>query len=220
MKDILMIDYEYLNNHCISINNVIHVGAHRGEEIDEHLSLGAKKIVWIEASPEVFLEMKENIGNDDRAEHYFFNNLCSDTDGDEVKFNIIYGPDAGHLTGNKGCSSMLPPVGRFESWKKDEIIVSSVRLDSLLEKNNLPPDDFDFLEVDTQGAELFVLRGAEKVLKSVRYASIEVTDNNPDYADSPLTQDIINFMDSVGFDYIETKYLDSNWGDALFVRRG
>lgn len=219
MKDISVIGYKYLDNNDVSVKGVIHVGAHRGEEIDEHLSLGAKKIVWIEANPEVFLELQENISDDDRAEHYFFNNLCSNLDNEAIQFNIIYGPDAGHLVGNKGCSSILSPAGRFESWKRNEIIITSITLDSLLYQNNLNPEDFDMLEVDTQGAELLVLAGAKNVLNAVKYVSLEVTDSNPDYVDSPLTIDIINFMDSVGFDYIETKYLDSNWGDALFIRR-
>lgn len=220
MKDTSVIGYKYLDDNDVFVKGVIHVGAHRGEEIDEHLSLGAKKIVWIEANPEVFLEMKENIGNDKRAEHYFFNNLCSNSDDESTKFNIIYGPDAGHLVGNKGCSSILSPSGRFESWKRDEINITSITLDSLLYQNNLNPEDFDMLEVDTQGAELLVLGGAKNVLNTVKYVSLEVTDSSPDYEGSPLTEDVINFMESAGFDYIETKYLDSNWGDALFIRRG
>lgn len=220
MKDTSVIGYKYLDDNDVFVKGVIHVGAHRGEEIDEHLSLGAKKIVWIEANPEVFLEMKENIGNDKRAEHYFFNNLCSNSDDESTKFNIIYGPDAGHLVGNKGCSSILSPSGRFESWKRDEINIASITLDSLLYQNNLNPEDFDMLEVDTQGAELLVLGGAKNVLNTVKYVSLEVTDSSPDYEGSPLTEDVINFMESAGFDYIETKYLDSNWGDALFIRRG
>lgn len=215
-----MIGYKYLEENNISVKGVIHVGAHRGEEIDEHLALGAKKIIWIEANPEVFDELLENIGGDTRADNYFFNNLCSDTNGELKDFHIVYGPDAGHMTGNKGCSSMLSPIGRFESWEKDKIIVPSIKLDTLLTLHEFNIKDFDFLEIDTQGAELYVLGGAEEVLKQIKYASIEVTYSNPDYANSPLAEDIINFMDGAGFDYIETKFLDTNWGDALFIRRG
>lgn len=214
-----MIGYKYLDDNDVSIKGVIHIGAHRGEEIDEHISLGAKKIIWVEANPEVFLELRENIGEDKRAEHFFFNNLCADIDGEPVKFNLIYGPDAGHMVGNKGCSSMLSPVGRFESWKRAEITMFSIRLDTLMHLHEFNLSDFDMLEVDTQGAELMVLGGATNVLSTVKYVSLEVTDSSPDYADSPLTKDVIEFMESSGFDYIETKYLDSNWGDALFIRR-
>lgn len=214
-----MIGYKYLENHDVSVNGVIHVGAHRGEEIEEHLELGAKKIIWVEANPDVYSELIENIGGDKRCDHFFFNNLCSDTNGKQTNFNIIYGPDASHMSGNKGCSSILNPVGRFESWKRNTITIPTITIDTLMYVNGFDVKDFDFLEIDAQGAELHVLRGAKNTLKQIKYASIEVTDSNPDYEDSPLTSDIIEFMDENGFDYIETKYLEQTWGDALFIRR-
>lgn len=215
-----MIGYKYLDSNNVSIKGVIHVGAHRGEEIEEHLSLGAKKIIWIEANPDVYSELINNIGNDNRAEHYFFNDLCSDVNGVKEKFNIIYGPDASYMSGNKGCSSILEPIGRFESWKRKTIVLPTTTLDTLLYLNQFNIKDFDLLEIDTQGAELHVLRGAKNTLKKIKYVSIEVTDENPDYKSSPLTKDVIAFMECEGFDYVETKYLADNWGDALFVRRG
>lgn len=213
-----MIGYKYLEDNEISVKGVIHIGAHRGEEINEHVDLGAEKIIWVEANPDVYSELIANISKDKRSEQFFFNNLCSDTNGKQTNFNIIYGPDASYMSGNKGCSSILEPVGRFEGWKRNTITMPTITLDTLMYVNGFDAKDFDLLEIDAQGAELYILKGAKNTLKSIKYASIEVTDSNPDYANSPLSSDIIKFMEENGFDYIETKYLEQNWGDALFVR--
>ena len=40
-----------------NIQNVVHIGADRGGELPQYRYLGAKKVVWIEANPEVYDEL-------------------------------------------------------------------------------------------------------------------------------------------------------------------
>jgi FkbM family methyltransferase len=209
-----------ITNLPISITGVVHIGAHRGEELDEHRALGAKKIVWVEANPEVYGELLYNIGESD-IDNIMLLAACGDIDDDTVRFNVIYGPDAGFMTGNKGCSSLLEPVGRFIPWHKDIIEIKAVTIDTLLKRNNLDYEDFQLLELDVQGAELRVLRGATELLKHVDYISTEATFWDPDYKDNTMYEDLENFLNQAGFCYAETRYPDGviNWADVLFIRK-
>jgi FkbM family methyltransferase len=204
----------------MQVTGVIHVGAHRGEEFEEHKALGAKKIIWIEANPDVYMELIQNL-EDSEVLNIPYQFACSDVDDQTVDFNVIYGPDAGFMVGNKGCSSLLSPVGRFKDWHKDTIQVKTKTLDSLFDQSMHKHDDYQLLEMDVQGAELMVLRGAQRVLKSIKYISTEVTLYNPDYADNPTFGEINTFLEKQGFVHVENKFYGSvsNWGDALFVRK-
>lgn len=200
-----------------TISGVIHVGAHRGEELGEHVAAGAKKIVWIEANPDVYQELLVNLKGSD-IENNTFCVACSDVDDKTIEFNVVYGPDAGYMTGNKGCSSMLKPTGRFIPWHQNTIMVDTITLDTLLARNNLDPADFQLLEIDVQGAELLVLAGARNLLKIVKYVYLEVTYSDPDYIGNATFDDIRNFLKGYGFTFKRVDLQAPNWGDALFVK--
>jgi FkbM family methyltransferase len=214
-----MTQYKYFSDNNIKLNGVIHVGAHRGEEIFEYENLGSKKIIWVEPNPEVFEELQIALDRSGSSvESHGFCVAASDFDQDEVDFYICYGPDAGFMKGNKGCSSLLKPKGRFEEWHKKTIKVEAVRLDTLLSKNDFDFKDFDLLDMDTQGAELLVLKGSTEVLNNVKYVTTEATWNNPDYVGNVMFYELIEYLKSFGFVHQETFKHTSDWGDALFVK--
>lgn len=214
-----MTNYNYFSNNKTQLSGVIHVGAHRGEEILEYEKLGAKKVIWIEPNPEVFEELEISLSRTDTSvESYGFCFAASDLDASEVDFHICYGPDAGFLKGNKGCSSLLKPIGRFEDWYKKTIKVETIRLDTLMEDNGFDYSEFDLLDMDTQGAELMVLKGASKVLENVKYVTTEATWSNPDYDGNVMFDELKDYLSSFGFEHIETFEHTSDWGDALFVK--
>lgn len=220
-----MINYKYLENNKVQLKGVIHVGAHRGEELAEHVALGAKKIVWIEANPEVYPELLVTLEKSSAVENIPFNALCLDVDDKEVEFHLVYSPHAGYFKGNKGSSSILEPL----SWMRNRWLrrrhnrslkLKTVKLDTLLERNSLVFEDYDLLELDTQGSELLVLKGAEKVLEVVDYISIEVTYKDALYKDNPLFEEVNRFLEGKGFVYIEINFPVGilNWGDALYKK--
>ena len=214
-----MKEYQYLKDHKVKITGAIHVGAHRAEELDEHTALGAKKIIWVEANPDVFLEMINNLEGSG-VENYPFCYACCEIDDQEVEFNIVYGDDAGYMTGNKGCSSLLKPIGRMEPWHRRTIQADTITLDSLISRNDLEYEDYQLLEIDVQGSEFRVLQGAIETLKHIKYVSLEVTFSNPDYEGVPDWFVIQGFLNMQGFFHKETFMRDEGWGDALFAREG
>tara|TARA_B100000035_G_scaffold238053_1_gene206329 strand:- start:119 stop:778 length:660 start_codon:yes stop_codon:yes gene_type:complete len=211
--------FSYFEENNIQLNGVIHVGAHRGEEINEYGDLGAKTVIWIEANPEVFDEMCIMLTNAEaNIDSHAFQYAASTEDHGTAEFNRYYGPDAGHLVGNKGCSSLLKAEGRFEEWYKDTIEVETITIDTLLEEEGFNVEDFQLLNMDVQGAELMVLRGSEKVLDNVKWITTEATWEDPDYIDNVMYDELKSFLESKGF--VETQIIPhaENWGDVLFVK--
>tara|TARA_B100001778_G_C18445471_1_gene564313 strand:- start:210 stop:863 length:654 start_codon:yes stop_codon:yes gene_type:complete len=212
---------EYLNRK--DIRKVIHVGADRGGELPQYRNMGVEEVVWVEANPEVYQELLENLElmNVGEVKSLPFNQLISDSDDIETDFNIYYGWDAGHLVGNKGMSSLLKAKNSWwgSECYKGTVKLQSSTLDTFLEKNSLGYD-YDMLNMDTQGAELMVCKGAVKLLESVKYINSEVTLYNPQYEGNPLFNEIYDFLKPFGFIHIETELSgDGNWGDAVFEKK-
>lgn len=205
-----------------NIKNVLHVGADRGGELPQYMEMGVQKIIWIEANPEVYSELLENleIMNISQIESIPFNQLISDQDDIETDFNLYYGWDAGHLVGNKGMSSILKAKNSWwgSECYKGTIKLNSLTLDTFLERNQLGYD-FDLLNMDTQGAELMISKGATKVLENVQYINSEVTLYNASYHNNPLFDELSEYFSQFGFKHIQTDLSDDkNWGDAIFAK--
>jgi FkbM family methyltransferase len=45
----------------IPARGVIHIGAHEGQELQQYLDMGTKKVVLIEANPQVFKKLQEAV---------------------------------------------------------------------------------------------------------------------------------------------------------------
>ena len=213
------------NNQIISshdIKRVLHVGADRGGELPQYRDMGVDEVVWIEANPESYGELLENleIMNISEVKSLPYNQLISDKDNIETNFNLYYGWDAGHLVGNKGMSSILK--ARNSWWGsecyKGTIKLNSLTVDTFLDVNNLGYG-FDMMNVDTQGAELMVFKGADKVLENVKVINCEVTFFNPHYHDNPKFDEVYGYLQEFGFKHTDTDYcLERNWGDAIFEK--
>ena len=206
-----------------NIKNILHVGADRGGELPQYRDMGSEKVVWVEANPEVYAELLENLELMDVGEvkSLPFNQLISDVDDVRTDFNLYYGWDAGHLVGNKGMSSLLKAKNSWwgSECYKGTITLESSTLDTFLERKCFGYD-FDMLNMDTQGAELMVCKGATKLLESVRYINSEVTLYKPQYEGNPLFDEIYDFLKLYGFVHIETELSgDGNWGDAIFEKQ-
>lgn len=215
-----MSQYKYFSQNNIEVDGVIHVGAHRGEEIYDYEKLGAKQIIWIEPNPDVFRELEIALSRADSAvESHGFCVAASDTNSEEVDFHICYGPDASFMNGNKGCSSLLKPQGKIQEWYKKTIKVETIRLDTLIEDNGFNYSNFQLLDMDTQGAEMMVLKGAPKVLENVKFVTTEATWGTPEYIDNVMFDELKSYLEFYGFEHVETFQHSEDWGDVLFVKK-
>tara|TARA_A100000164_G_scaffold344245_1_gene343167 strand:- start:335 stop:961 length:627 start_codon:yes stop_codon:yes gene_type:complete len=190
--------------------NVIHIGAHDGQEYNTYKAVGVKNITWIEANPEISTRLEKRFQGQNNIN--VINSLVSDKDNEEIFFNI---------TNNEQSSSILD-LGSHKNLFPDVFFTKKIRLftktiDTIISEFQIK-DKFDFINIDVQGAELLVLKGAENTLKSARAIYTEV---NTDYVykNCALMYEIDEFLSTFGFSRVETKMWQNHpWGDALYLK--
>jgi hypothetical protein len=104
--------------------------------------------------------------------------------------------------------------------------VPAITLDGLFEVHGIPRSDYNFINIDIQGAELLAFRGASKVLEGIDVIISEVNVIEM-YDGAPSESEIAQFLAVHGFRkedaayhalYDETSSFPA-WGECLFVKR-
>jgi FkbM family methyltransferase len=198
--------FEVLKTHGIQINGVLHVGAHKCEELPFYQSVGidAANVDWIEANPElVQLAAERGI--------LIHNAAVSDREED-VEFKIT----------NNGESSSLLDFGTHEqsySWCKvvKTINVRTQTLANVIREKHIPIYKRNFWNLDIQGVELNALRSANHFIDSADAIYSEVNTQEV-YKKCGLLSEMDTFLESKGFERKLTSMTGEGWGDALWVR--
>lgn len=174
-----------------SISGVIHVGANTGQEIDLYGKFGLR-VVWIEPIREVFETLKANLRGfpDQRA----IQALVTDRDNEEYPF---------YIANNYGRSSSILDLKHHKDIWPDvnythTILLRSITLASLFERERIDPSDYQALIMDTQGSELLVLKGSISLLHNFKYIKTEVADFES-YTGCCQLADINSFMTHHGY---------------------
>ena len=135
----------------INVRGIIEVGAHRGQELQMYFSLCPEKILLIEAIPSVAEFLKNSVKGYPQVK--VISCAISDCNGTAIF----------HVTSNEQSSSLLPLKMHSKIYshivETSRIEVESKTLDSLLTELG-DVGGYNFLDIDVQGAELLVLRGA------------------------------------------------------------
>lgn len=208
----MIFSYQFLlNKYNISPKGIIHIGAHHAEESTTYSKGGTDKILWIEANPELIEIIKDNISifKDNRV----YNVLLSDSDAKEVSFKIT----------NASMSSSLLSLGTHKEQFPDiivekELSLKSVRFDTFIRKNNLDIKEFNFVNIDIQGAELLALKGFGSELDYIDYIYTEVNIDKV-YEDCALLDELDSFLLNQGFQRVELSLKYQSWGDAFYIRK-
>lgn len=109
-----------------------------------------------------------------------------------------------YLTKEPACSSLFEPDPYLTEYypaldcakKVSQLEIELISLDAWAELNSI--NYVDYLKIDTQGSELLVLKGANKLLENIRTLEIEV-EFNPIYKGQPLFSDVDIFLRQHGF---------------------
>ena len=170
---------------------VIHVGANTGQERKRYARHGLR-VIWIEPVPEVFEELERNLRDFPAQKAYRY--LVTDQDDQDYDF---------HVANNFGESSSIFdlrlhrdvwPTVNFER----SIALRSITLTTLIRREHIDPHQFDALVLDTQGAELLVLKGAAGLLHRFQFIKVEAADFES-YANGCRVSDIADFLHQHGF---------------------
>jgi FkbM family methyltransferase len=196
---------------------ILQLGASYGQEIDAFVAYGVKSGIFIEPLAAPFQALAEKCKK--VPGFVAIQTLCSDVTGKTYTF---------HVASNVGMSSSILTPGthlqQFDYVKFNETIeVISNRLDDVIDFADANgyqhvTSGLDTLYMDTQGAELMILQGGEKVLTRINYIFTEITRNNL-YIGAPSLAEIISFLDARGFTLNNAYFTSDHWGDALFIKK-
>jgi FkbM family methyltransferase len=195
----------------LSVRGVIHVGANTGQERDYYRDQGLD-VLWIEPDYTAFRQLRENIA--------FYPNqhaiwaLITDKEFEHYTF---------HITGNSGLSSSIYPLKEHRNVWPDvhEVLTKqmcSYTLDSIFEEGAWNLTLYNKLVIDTQGADLLVLKGATKTLKHMNYVQVEVSPLEL-YEGGCLENEVTDYLNKHGFTLIERQtIIEDKVYENLFAR--
>ncbi len=176
----------------------VDVGAMGGIPFKWRKTFPAMKIIAFEPDGREFCKLKS-----DSNIQYFNYALYKES------LDLVY-----YISRDPGKSSILKPnmhflsqyedSERFETIKEEVIPSKRVKaFDSVIQDNFIK--DVDFIKLDTQGTELFILQGGQnEAIPKLFGAQIEVEFVEM-YEKQPLFKDIDAFMDSNGFQLVDLK---------------
>jgi FkbM family methyltransferase len=171
------------------------------------IKIGDNDTLWIEAIGEIVAYVKkinENIN--------IVQAVITDKDDEELSFMI---------TNNKESSSIFnfgthaiehPHVFEIERRR-----LKSITLNTLFERNNIPHDRFDFINIDIQGAELKALKGAVHILPHIKAIYAEVNEKML-YEGAGLLPELDEYLATFNFTRVITNMTQHGWGDALYIK--
>ena len=203
----MLLDFNSLKQkHNMDIKGVIHIGGHHGQEFKTYVENNISNVMFFEPVPTTFKILKENIG--DKA---ILHNVALGNENKKIEMYIE--------TANQGqSSSILEPGIHTRQYPHitfdNKLEVDMVRLDDFIEEST----NYNFINIDVQGYELEVMKGAVDTLKNVDYIMSEVNRDEV-YINCSKVDELDSFLSDFGFSRVETTWDGLTWGDALYVKR-
>jgi len=200
--------HEIIGKEKNSIENIVIVGAWRGDEVNSFLKFKNVNIFCFEPNPQNFSFLQKRF-NDVRNVHCF-PLACGAMSGEAELFES-------NIT---GTDSMLPILESSSMSLTKKHSVTICRLDDVTE---LKGKAIDLLWIDVQGFELEVLKGANALLQNCQAIFTEVNENNPDYKSAVSYATLTSYLISKNFrllaEGINKIDMEHPGGNALFVQK-
>ncbi|MFC1795942.1 FkbM family methyltransferase [Pseudomonadota bacterium] len=207
-----------LSNLCekysIRPEGVLHIGAHLGEERSDYESCGFKKVVWIEANPELANSLSDRFASSERAfeSEIVLTAAISEVENETASFFVT----------NNFQSSSLRKFGLHQLFYPDikvnkTITVSTRRIDGIFDCAPELAEGLTFANLDIQGMELEAIQGFGKYLEQFEWIYTEVNRSEV-YRGNSLVWDIDLYLLHRGFVRVETNWTPNDWGDAFYNR--
>lgn len=204
-----MIDYRAaIHRFGIEPRGVVHIGGYIGEENLLYRDIGFKNRLFVEAQSDTFEILSHNLeGSGAFCEHC----AISDTNG-QVRLNVCNNGQSSSILKLKRHQDIYPSILNTSAETVD-----SVKLDDLLCREKYKNMEFNFINVDIQGAELLALAGATNTLKRIDLINAEINFDEL-YENAPHVRHLDAFLSAFDFTRVDTFLAHRTWGDALFVK--
>lgn len=196
------------------VRKVCHIGAHHGEEAATYHANGVQSVMWFEANEALLPVLRAHVKQYPMEQFILPHPLLDENR--LVQLNITNNSQATSVFALDRVTEFYPQIVVEEVRE-----VQGYRLDSLMAKTPayLPWTDPDFLNIDTQGAELAILKGMGDYLDQASLKGIYLEVNwDTLYKDAPVIGEIDEFLLSHGFVRVMTYWTNAIWGDAFYQR--
>ncbi len=195
---------------------VFQVGASSGQEIKSFITQGIKTGIFVEPLPDVYEKLKKAASS--QPGYVPINGVCMDVVGKICNFYVSGSGGASSSTLKPSGVLTVHPEVKFDS---QPITLKSTTVDQIVAdfKNHGRAgivEPIDLLYLDTQGAELSVLKGADTFLNQVRYVFTEVSKGGL-YENDVNHRALTEYLDSRDFSLVFLYMNQHGWGDALYV---
>lgn len=186
---------------------VRHIGAHKGTEAKFYDQLDLK-VLWIEANPEIIPALDEVIKPYPKQKSMC--GLLGEQNIERVQF---------YVANNDGQSSSIYKFGREMNHENLEMIqtfdLPMRRLDSLVGSDEITLNSH--WVIDVQGAELQVIRGADKLICKAYSMEVEVS-TREEYSGGAKFNEVNDALNDHGlFPLWQPK--ENSHEDVIFIRR-
>ena len=192
----------------LSIRGVIHIGAHYGEEYEDYVKAEIKNMMFFEPIKSSCEKLMERVVCSDNVQ-VFRIALGNKTGLDEMNVEKA----------NQGQSnSLLLPGTHLTQYPqikfvgKEQVVV--MRLDDI----SFDRSEFNMINIDVQGYELEVFRGAVETLSHVDIIYSEINTEQV-YQGCCQVEELDEFLGKFGFTRVMTDLSPKSWGDAVYLKQ-
>lgn len=191
----------------LEIKGVIHIGAHYGQEYSEYKNLQIENLMFFEPLKNNFEILRGNIPISDNISLY------------QMALGNITGQIEMFVeTANCGMSSSILEAD-IHLKQYPHITFDSKELVNIDKLDNIEFDrnNFNMINIDVQGYELEVFKGASDTLNSIDIVYAEVN-NDSVYKNCALVDEIDLFLSKYNFKRVLTNWIGGTWGDAIYLK--
>lgn len=196
---------EIIKKYNMNVAGIIHIGAHYGEEIGDYIDNGIKDIILFEPLSDNFNILEKNVKN-----------LNANIVGHQVALGSTPGNATMYVSSNeKQSSSILKP--KVHLTHHPNVTFPSTEIVEVKTLDQFETSNFNFINMDVQGYELEVLKGAPKTLMHIDYVYCEVNRDEV-YENNAFIEQIDEYLSQYNLVRVETDWGGEIWGDALYVK--
>lgn len=196
-----------IDQYKLQIKGIIHIGANIAQEYKEHLQCGINRFIYIEPLPAAFEQLKKQFINNKDVTLY--NCACGEYNSFERMF-------LSPVNDGQSSSLLKPKVHLSEH---PDVIFEGEALVDVRRLDDLPFDRtmYNMMEIDVQGYEDRVLRGAVQTLKHIDIINIEVNRGEV-YEGCALVEQLDEVLS--GYSRVKTFWMQGkSWGDAIYIKK-
>lgn len=207
----MLLSYQSLiRQYNVNVTGVIHVGGHIGEELETYKNANLDNLIIFEPQKHCFDQLCKQADLLGMTKAKFVNKALGNKIG-----NVVMTSDPTGL-----CGSILKPKLHLE-LSPDVIFSVNEEVEISTMDSEIPEDhSYNFLNMDTQGYELEVLKGAKRTLEKIEYIYTEVNQDEV-YENNAMIGDLDSFLSDYNMERVATGWHGSQtWGDAFYVKRG